>query len=156
MQPPSFIDSISSVRFSGAVKNRLSQRLQAIVKDRENEMNQSELAKLCGMSLSRFHNYVAGTRIPDLDTLMRMAKSLGVTTDYLLGFSSAPPDYAGIIQRLLELDGMNQVKAEAIAEIAEEALMLSLASQDDGDDRARSRMAAQLAWKQRGGPKPLQ
>ena len=154
MQALSFIDDARPVGFSGGVKNRVSQQLQAILKDRD--LSQTDAAETCGMSVARFHNYVTGYRTPDLDTVMRMAKALGVTTDYLLGFNGEPPDLAEVVRRLLELEGMDPIRAEVVAETAQEALRLLLALPDEGDGRTRSRIAAQAAWQLRGGPKPLQ
>lgn len=154
MQDISFIDVARRVGFSGAVKNRVDQQLQAILRQRD--LSQTDAAELCGMSVARFHNYYTGYRKPDLDTAMRMAKALKVTTDYLLGFNSELPDMAGIVRRLLELEGMDNVRAEAVGETAQEALRLLLALPDEGDAQTRSRIAAQAAWQLRGGPKPLQ
>jgi transcriptional regulator with XRE-family HTH domain len=154
MQALSFIDVARRVGFSGAVKNRVDQQLQAILRQRD--LSQTDAAELCGMSVARFHNYYTGYRKPDLDTAMRMAKALKVTTDYLLGFNSELPDMAGIVRRLLELEGMDNVRAEAVGETAQEALRLLLALPDEGDAQTRSRIAAQAAWQLRGGPKPLQ
>jgi transcriptional regulator with XRE-family HTH domain len=154
MQALSFIDVARRVGFSGAVKNRVDQQLQAILRQRD--LSQTDAAELCGMSVARFHNYYTGYRKPDLDTAMRMAKALKVTTDYLLGFNLDLPDMAGIVRRLLELEGMDNVRAEAVGETAQEALRLLLALPDEGDAQTRSRIAAQAAWQLRGGPKPLQ
>lgn len=154
MQALSFIDVTRRVGFSGAVKNRVDLQLQAILRQRD--LSQTDAAELCGMSVARFHNYYTGYRKPDLDTAMRMAKALKVTTDYLLGFNLDLPDMAGIVRRLLELEGMDSVRAEAVGETAQEALRLLLALPDEGDAQTRSRIAAQAAWQLRGGPKPLQ
>lgn len=154
MQALSFIDAARRVRFSDAVKNRVAQQLQTILEHRG--LTQTEAAALCDMSVARFHNYLTDYRTPDLDTVMRMAKALGVTTDYLLGFSAELPDMGEVVRRLLELEGMDAIRAGVIADTAQEALTLLLALPDEGDARTRSRFAAQAAWMQRGGPKPLQ
>lgn len=158
MQPNLLIDDPRRVILLGRMKNRLAERLRAIVlKNDAQGVNQAELARKCGLTPARFNNYVTDTRKPDLDTLMRMAKALETTPDYLLGFSeSASHDVANVLIPLLELAGMESTRAEAVAETAQEALRALAASQDDGDAAARSRMAAQLAWQLRGGPKPLQ
>jgi len=154
MQAPSFIDSARCVGFSWAVKNRVSQQLHAILAERN--LTQTEAAEKCGMSLARFHNYYTGYRTPDLNTLMRMAKALGTTTDYLLGFNAEVPDLAEVVVRLLELEGLDPVRAAVVADTSQEALRLLLALPSEGDARTRSRIAAQAAWQLRGGPKPLQ
>jgi transcriptional regulator with XRE-family HTH domain len=157
MQPLSLIDTRPSVRLLGAMKNRVGERLRAVLADLEAQgVNQAEVARKCGLSPSRLNNYLAGTRTPDLDTLMRIAGKLGVTTDYLLGVSSEMPDIGQVVLRLLELEGLDEARAALIADTVQEALGLLLALPDEGDARTRSRIAAQAAWQLRGGPKPLQ
>lgn len=151
---PSFIDAAHAALFTNVVKNRLAQQLQTLLQQRG--LSQTDAADLCGMSVARLHNYVTGYRTPDLDTVMRMAKALGVTTDYLIGFNFDAPDLGEVVRRLLELEGMDAVRAEVVADTAQEALRLLLALPDEGDARTRSRIAAQAAWQLRGGPKPLQ
>lgn len=158
MQHYSLIDSQRPLISTGAMKNRLPERLREIVQGQEARGgSQIELARKCGLSAARFNNYVQGTRTPDLDTLMRMAKALGSTPSHLLGFNEAGgQNIANVLIPLLELAGMDQALAEAISDTALEALKALAASPDEGDAPARSRMAAQLAWQLRGGPKPLQ
>jgi len=122
MSSLSFIDASPSVMFYGPVKNRLPQQLQAILDHRG--LSQTDAAELCGMSVARFHNYLDGSRRPDLDTLMRMAKALRVTVDYLTGFSLELPDIEAVVRRLLELEGMEPARADVVAETAQEALRL--------------------------------
>lgn len=148
------IDTPDCVLSLGPVKNRLPERLGAVVRDLD--ISQAEAARQCGLSPARFHNYLSGFRTPDLDTLMRIAKKLGVTTDYLLGLSSDLPELAEVVRRLLELEGMEPVRAGVVADTAQEALQLLLALPAEGDARTRSRIAAQAAWRQRGAPRPLQ
>ena len=154
MQAHLLIDSSASLVFPINMKNRVGERLRAIMAERE--LTQTAAADLCGLSVARFHNYVSGYRMPDLDTLMRIAKAFGTTTDYLLGFSFEPPDLAEVVRRLLELEGMDAIRADVVAATVQEALALLLALPDEGDARTRSRIAAQAAWQLRGGPKPLQ
>lgn len=154
MQPLLFIDAPQRGGFLLAMKNRVAQQLQTILDQRD--LSQTEAAKQCGMSVARFHNYLTGYRTPDLDTTLRIAKAFKVTTDYLLGFNAEVPDLAEVVRRLLELEGMEEVRAEVVADTAQEALRLLLALPAEGDARTRSRIAAQAAWMQRGGPKPLQ
>jgi transcriptional regulator with XRE-family HTH domain len=154
MQPLSLIDNQRGGRLVDAMKNRVGEQLRAIIAERG--ITQTEAARICGLSTPRFNNYLTGYRTPDLDTAIRMAGCLGVTTDYLLGVSSGLPDIAQIVRRLLELEGMDAVRADVVADTAQEALRLLLALPDEGDAETRSRIAAQAAWQLRGGPKPLQ
>jgi len=52
----------------------------------EADISQRELAQEIKMSASTLANYVQGSRCPDYDTLMAIARYFNVTTDYLLGF----------------------------------------------------------------------
>lgn len=60
-------------------------------KDRINEltetrgMSQKELSLITGISEPTVSNYVRGTRTPNCDNLIKLAKALGTSTDYLLG-----------------------------------------------------------------------
>lgn len=53
------------------------------------------MADLLSVSLRTYRNYESGHSAPTLETLVRIADILGVTTDYLLcrtGFPEAPAD----------------------------------------------------------------
>jgi len=52
----------------------------------EADITQKRLAEEINISPSTLANYVQGSRNPDYDTLMAIAKYFNVTTDYLLGF----------------------------------------------------------------------
>ena len=54
-------------------------------------LNQKDFAESIGISRERYHNYESGKREPDNDTLIRIAKGLSVTPNYLLGISDRPP-----------------------------------------------------------------
>jgi len=58
--------------------------LRRLIED--SEISQKQLALEIKMSPSTLANYVQGSRSPDYDTLMAIAKYFNVTTDYLLGF----------------------------------------------------------------------
>ena len=46
---------------------------------------QKELAKETGLTEASLSRYIAGSRSPRADNIVRIAKALHVTTDYLLG-----------------------------------------------------------------------
>lgn len=118
-------------------------------------ISQAEAARASGCSAARFGNYCSGTRNPDLDTLVRIARALRTTTDWLLGISEVVPvDTKAVILRLLDLEGMPQERAEVIAFAAEEALRLLAALPNEGDARTRALLAAQAAWQMRPSAKP--
>jgi transcriptional regulator with XRE-family HTH domain len=128
--------------------------LASRIKDRVStlELTQVEAARRSGISTQRFGNYWQGTRIPDIYTLKNIAKALETTTDWLLGVqSSVTTALSPVLLRLLELDGIPQPRAEAIAATVFEALKLLAALPDEGDAALRTQMAAQLAWQMRVG-----
>lgn len=47
-----------------------------------------EVARRAGLSSSRFAHYIAGRREPDMATLVRLARVLGVTPNVLLGVTA--------------------------------------------------------------------
>jgi len=58
----------------------------------EADIAQKDLAHEINMSPSTLANYVQGSRSPDYDTLMGIARHFNVTTDYLLGFELGSVD----------------------------------------------------------------
>ncbi len=63
----------------------ISERLRHLINSRE--LTQKELAEKAGVTESAMSYYVKGIRKPGSAVLGRLAKALGVTTDYLLGIS---------------------------------------------------------------------
>lgn len=49
-------------------------------------INQKELAQLSHITEASLSKYLSGTREPRNDVIFNLAKALGTTTDYLLGF----------------------------------------------------------------------
>lgn len=62
------------------------------LKARAKELNlaDTEVARRAGLGDSRYGNYVADAREPDLATLLRIADALEATPDHLLGVSKLP------------------------------------------------------------------
>ncbi len=56
----------------------------------DREIYQKELAAYLNVSVGTISNYEKGVHQPDLDTLIKLAKFYGVTTDYLLGLTKYP------------------------------------------------------------------
>ncbi|MCL5421028.1 MAG: helix-turn-helix domain-containing protein [Nitrospirae bacterium] len=50
-------------------------------------LSQKNLADLIDVSPSAVNQYEKGEKVPSTETLLNLAKALGVTTDYLLGAS---------------------------------------------------------------------
>ena len=51
----------------------------------ERNLSQAQLAKRIGVTSSTVALYETGDRLPSLPRLIALSRSLGVTTDYLLG-----------------------------------------------------------------------
>lgn len=158
-QAPSLMDIARSVISLDAMQNRLPERLAAVIA--KLRISQAEAARRCKISPSRLNNYlkypVDGGRTPDIDTLMRIAQGLGTTSDYLLGLSEPePPNIGVIVERLLQLEGTDPVRADAVAAAVQRALRILLALPDEGDAATRSRIAAQAAWQTLHEPEPPQ
>lgn len=66
--------------------------ISTILKDLriENGIYQKELAAYLNVSIGTISNYEQGVHDPNLDTLVKIAKFYGVTTDYLLGLTTYP------------------------------------------------------------------
>lgn len=105
------------------------------------------------MSQQRFGNYFHGKRVPDTASLQKIAEALDVSINWLIGAgeasASARSAIVPVLLRLLELEGIQRAKAEAIAIAAEEALRLLASLPGDGDDQTRGLLAAQAAWNAR-------
>lgn len=77
------------------------------LRDLRNERNlsQAQLAKRIGVTSSTIALYETGERLPSLPRLIALSRSLGVTTDYLLGVSRQKDcflDIAGLTQKQIE------------------------------------------------------
>ena len=77
------------------------------LRDLRNERNlsQAQLAKRIGVNSSTVALYETCDRLPSLPRLIALSRSLGVTTDYLLGVSREKDcclDVTGLTQRQIE------------------------------------------------------
>lgn len=63
---------------------------------REKNMSQYTLAQNLGISPSAVGMYEQGRREPDVDTIVKLSRLFGVSTDYLLTGEAAPCDQAAI------------------------------------------------------------
>lgn len=61
-----------------SITNRIGELLS------EHDMTQKELAKAAGLTESAVSHYVKGDRVPRGANLIKIARALGTTTDYLL------------------------------------------------------------------------
>lgn len=65
-------------------------------------ISNAQAARLCGLDERRYANYANNEREPDLATLAKIARTLQVSTDYLLGLSETEPtsDKRRLLDRL--------------------------------------------------------
>ena len=143
---------------AGFALNRRMKTLGDKIKARIEEMglSQKDAAQAIGISQQRLGNYAQDTRKPNVIILIKIARALGVSTDWLLGVSDCGPvaDIQPVVSRLLELDGMNAEKAQLLGEVSQEAVRLlsSLSGQANYPETAH--LAAQAVWNSRLFPKP--
>jgi transcriptional regulator with XRE-family HTH domain len=56
---------------------------------RELNLSDAEVARRIGLTEQRYGNYVRGEREPDLETLVRICKTLGISPNEALGWETA-------------------------------------------------------------------
>jgi transcriptional regulator with XRE-family HTH domain len=90
------------------------------LRQRTNELGLSlaEAARRSGLSERRMANYAAGSREPDLATLVRIAGVLDVTTDQLLGIADVDRPSGD------DCDALRQQIAADIRQLDDDALKL--------------------------------
>lgn len=72
----------------------------------ERNLSQDRLAKKVSVTRASIATYESGNRLPSLYVLVRLARALGVTTDYLLGVSSDKAsflDVSGLTPKQIEI-----------------------------------------------------
>lgn len=67
------------------MNNKFSQKLYELRK--EKKMKQSDLGKAIGVSTRSISHYESGERECDFDTLIKICKFFGVSSDFMLGIS---------------------------------------------------------------------
>lgn len=80
--------------------------LKALRKER-GYASAKDFCKDAGISFNTYQNYEAGSRMPTVDILTKIADFYGVTTDYLLGREPAPNPFSDL--NLSEEDEANVV-----------------------------------------------
>ncbi len=65
--------------------NVIGERIKAL--RLKNNITIAELSNIVGLSAPAISNYERGTRVPDADTLIKLAKYFRCTSDYVLGLS---------------------------------------------------------------------
>jgi transcriptional regulator with XRE-family HTH domain len=86
---------------------------------------QTEFAREIGLSPQRLNNYLKARRPPDVESLIKIAQGLGLSTDYLLGIGPPKADQTrSVILALLELEGFPQKRSVELADLVEKALQV--------------------------------
>lgn len=82
----------------------------------EQNMTQKELAQLTGLTESTISHYVKGDRVPRGVNLVKIAKALGTTTDYLLETEEKTNerDSFETVKTLIARNASNLTEAEKI------------------------------------------
>ncbi|MCM3130934.1 LexA family transcriptional regulator [Paenibacillus sp. MER 78] len=68
-------------------------------------LTQKEVAIVLGMTQSSYSKYEYGTREPNIDNILKLAKLFNVSSDYLLGNEEAKPSELVTIPLLIKVSG---------------------------------------------------
>ena len=120
---------------TGAMKG-FGDRLRARAKDLG--LSDSEVARRLGLSQARYSHYVNGVHEPDLDTLVRIVRALGMSADQALGMEAHQVhDEVGVLRgRIAVAAGrMNAFTLRAVAAMVE-AVADSVPLVDEGEAAA--------------------
>lgn len=85
----------------------------------ERELSQSALAEMLGFGQNQIYRYETGLSEPSPDVLVRLAKELGVTADYLLGLTDDPKGH-------LEEEALSPMERKLIAALRSGRLVEAL------------------------------
>lgn len=145
--PPSTADM-------GDLAKTVSERIRARMEERS--VKPADLARSVGYTPQRLNNYIheKTPRLPDVESLVKIAQALKTTPDALLDLNEVTPqDVNHLVEavppavlRLLELEGLALERAEAIAHVVQKVLLVLAAFPSDGFDPNQSRQVAQTAW----------
>lgn len=84
------------------------------------DFSQSQLADRTGLQPSAISHFETGQRAPSFDNLKRLADALDVTTDYLLGRTTAPAATGPTADRLFRhAERMSKDDLEMLTDFAE-------------------------------------
>ncbi|MDR2368883.1 MAG: helix-turn-helix domain-containing protein [Deltaproteobacteria bacterium] len=91
----------------------------------------AKLAKAFGMQKSAIANLESGGRSPAVDTLYKLAITLNVSSDFLLGLPSPPHVPGWVLELMPELESLDHAGREAV-----KAVIKSLSQRDKGGPKA--------------------
>ncbi|MBE6572829.1 MAG: helix-turn-helix transcriptional regulator [Ruminococcaceae bacterium] len=79
---------------------------------KKNNITQEKLGEICSLSTAHIGHIERGTRIPSLETIVKISSELGVSTDYLLIDSAANTD--NILYALSrQIEGKDETKIKS-------------------------------------------
>jgi len=101
--------------------NKLPKRL-IVLREEQGYRSAREASKAMGIQYQTYWAYEAGTRMPAIDVLIKIAQFYNVTIDYLLGISSKKGEERGKIVPVTEIkerwpelsDKLDEIEAEFI------------------------------------------
>lgn len=89
-------------------EQKIGQRINAALA--ASNMKQKDLAKILGVTDNTISYYCRGARTPKLEQLAQIAKTLNVTTDYLLGLTDDPSPHPCAVDELgLSTEAVEQI-----------------------------------------------
>ena len=77
----------------------LKERLTYLMK-RRGIANAAELSRMTGLTQVAIRNYMRGIKVPNAQALIKLARSLSTTTDYILSGSPIRPDRIPLLTRI--------------------------------------------------------
>ena len=94
----------------------LGKNLKAVLD--EQKVTQKDLAKKLNIAPTTLNGYISNKREPDLETLKKIAKALGVTVDYLLGVEGGMIDLSAKEEALIwQLRRMTPSQKDVVVEL---------------------------------------
>ena len=110
-------------------------------------LSDSEVARRAGLSQARYHNYVSDQTEPDLATLVRICRILGISPNDALGYDQRSPVPTGDdLMRERIRSAVQAIEGDALAFMADmlEALVSSRLKFVRQGTRSRKRKSAVL------------
>jgi repressor LexA len=94
----------------------------AYLMNRRGISNAAELSRLTGLTQVAIRNYLRGIKVPNAQALVKVARALGATTDYLLSGTPRRPDRIPLLSKIPAGDPVLWTDGEYPASFGEEYL----------------------------------
>lgn len=98
------------MNFEDNIRKLLEQEYKKRIELNNGKYTELQFAKDLGLGKDSMHTYLTGKRVPNADSLVRIANGLNVSVDYLLGLSNKksiePTEDEKAIARVSELTGL--------------------------------------------------